>query len=420
MLNKEQNELLTRVEGDAPMGRMMRENYWFPFALSDQLVAGDAPFMSTLLGRHYVAIRASDGRIGFFDEGCPHRGASLALARVEDGHLRCIFHAWKFDVTGQAVECPTEPEGERHDAFCARVKLKSYPVHEAGGLIWVWLGDTAEAPPFPALPFVGALEENSFLTVSKGQCNWLQGVEATIDSAHVGTLHKTWISGIKTKVSGNIGMSLDGPPRYEAELTDYGLKAVALRPLAGGETYARITEYLMPFVTLAPSNGTKSREGVIFITTPVDDERHLMFFGLYSDREKKDPVAAAIQPAGQQFDYHDYAPLPGGREARWGQDRELLNAGHFTGFGNNILEEDMVVQASMGPIVDRTKEYLSATDIAVVRARKMMLEALAEFEKGKRPVGSALGDQPVVLPNPIDTVLPPERPWTEAALMVPA
>jgi len=145
-----------------------------------------------------------------------------------------------------------------------------------------------------------------------------------------------------------------------------------------------------------------------------------MFFGLYSDREKKDPVAAAIQPEGQQFDYHDYAPLPGGREARWGQDRDLLNAGHFTGFANNILEEDMVVQASMGPIVDRTKEHLSATDIAVVRARKMMLEALADFEKGKRPVGSALGDHPVVLPNPIDTVIPAEQPWTDAAKMVTA
>jgi nitrite reductase/ring-hydroxylating ferredoxin subunit len=419
MLSKEQNDLLTRVEGEAPMGRMMRENYWFPFALSSQLAAGDAPHMATLLGRHYVAMRAPDGEIGFFDEGCPHRGASLALARVEDGHLRCIFHAWKFDIHGQAVECPTEL-GDRAAAFCARVKLKSYPVHEAGGLAWVWLGDTAKAPPFPSLPFVGDLEGNAFLTVSRGQCNWLQGVEATLDSAHVGTLHKTWISGIKTQNAGNIGMSLDGPPRYEAEVTDYGLRAVALRPLTGGETYARITEYLMPFVTLAPSNGTKSREGVIFITTPVDDERHLMFFGLYSDRARMDPVAAAIQPADSQPDYHDYAPLPGGRENRWGQDRELLKTGHFTGFGNNILEEDMVVQASMGAIVDRTKEFLSATDIAIVRARKMMLEALEDFAAGKHPTGSARSLQPVVLPNPIDAVLPADRGWHDAAGMVPA
>ena len=419
MLSKEQNDLLTRVEGDAPMGRMMRENYWLPFALASQLVPGEAPHMATLLGRHYVAIRAPDGRLGFFDENCPHRGASLALARVEEGHLRCIFHAWKFDVTGQAVECPTET-GDRAAAFCSRVKLKSYPVHEAGGLAWVWLGSGAEAPAFPDLPFAGALEANSFLTVSLGQCNWLQGVEATLDSAHIGTLHKTWISGIRTQKGGNVGMSLDGPPRYEAEITDYGLRAVALRPLTGGRTYARITEYLMPFVSLAPSNGTKSREGVIFIVTPVDDERHLMFFGLYSDREKQDPVAAAIQPADGKPDLHDYAPLPGGREARWGQDRGLMAAGHFTGFGNNILEEDMVVQASMGAIVDRSREILSMSDVAIVKARRMMLAALADFEAGGVPTGSALTDGAVVLPNPIDTVIEPDRGWQDAAAMVPA
>lgn len=414
MLTKEQNELLTRVEGDAPMGHLMRENYWFPFALSSQLEPADAPFMARLLGRNYVALRAPDGRLGFFDEGCPHRGASLALARVEDGgRLRCIFHAWEFDIEGNATDCPTEPP-ERAAAFCARVKLKRYPVHEAGGLAWVWLG-SGEEPPFPELPFAGALENNSFLTATLGQCNWLQGVEGTLDSAHIGTLHKTWISGIANRNKGNIGMSLDGPPTYDADVTDYGLRAAALRPLTGGKTYARITEYLLPFVCLAASNQTRGQEGVIFIITPVDDERHMMFFGLYSDREKQDPVAAAIQPEGTQPNLFNYAPLPGGREQRWGQDRALMKSGHFTGFGNNILEEDMVVQASMGPIVDRTREFLSATDIAVVTTRRMLLAALEDFKQGKLPPGSARRSEAVVLPNPIDIVLDEGRSWKEVA-----
>lgn len=414
MLTREQNELLTRVEGDAPMGRLMRENYWFPFALSSQLVAGDAPFMVRLLGRNYVSLRAPDGRIGFFDEGCPHRGASLALARVEEGgHLRCIFHAWQFDIEGNARDCPTEPP-DRAEAFCARVKLTRYPVHEAGGLVWVWLAG-GQAPPFPQLPFAGALEENTFLTVTRGQCNWLQGVEGTLDSAHIGTLHKTWISGIADRNKGNIGMSLDGPPHYDSDLTGYGLRAAALRPLTGGRTYARVTEFLMPFVCLAPSNQTRGREGVIFIISPVDDEHHLMFFGLYSDRERQDPVAAAIEPEGRGCDPFNYAPLPGGREARWGQDRGLMQAGHFTGFGNNILEEDMVVQASMGPIVDRTREFLSATDIAIVSTRRMLLAALEGYARGEFPPGSARGDRPVVLPNPIDTVIEPGESWKAGA-----
>src|SRR3546814_5378559 len=60
--------LLTDVEGDAPMGRMMRQQYWIPCARSASLEADGAPARVRLLGRNYVAFRATDGRIGFFDE----------------------------------------------------------------------------------------------------------------------------------------------------------------------------------------------------------------------------------------------------------------------------------------------------------------------------------------------------------------
>jgi phthalate 4,5-dioxygenase oxygenase subunit len=140
-----------------------------------------------------------------------------------------------------------------------------------------------------------------------------------------------------------------------------------------------------------------------------------MFFGLYSDREKQDPVAAAIQPEGGRFDRFNYAPLPGGREDRWGQDRALMKAGHFTGFGNNILEEDMVVQASMGPIVDRAREFLSATDIAIVQTRRMLLAALEGFEVGDLPPGSARCSEPVVMPGPIDVVVEAGSSWKDVA-----
>src|SRR5215470_1945360 len=95
MLTQEQNELLTRVEGHAPMGRLMREHYWIPACVSSQLIADGAPIRVRLLGKDYVAFRASDGRVGFFDERCPHRGTSLVLARNESCGLRCIFHGWK-------------------------------------------------------------------------------------------------------------------------------------------------------------------------------------------------------------------------------------------------------------------------------------------------------------------------------------
>ena len=107
MLTREQNELLARVEGDAPMGRLMRAHYWIPACVSSQLVADGAPLRVRLLGKNYVAFRATDGRVGFLDERCPHRGTSLAFARNENCALRCIFHGWKIDVTGKLVDVPT-------------------------------------------------------------------------------------------------------------------------------------------------------------------------------------------------------------------------------------------------------------------------------------------------------------------------
>ena len=95
MVTPEDNERLTRVEGEAAMGRLMREHYWLPFALSSQLVHGDGPMPVRLLGESYVAFRAADGRVGLFDELCPHRRASLVLGRVEGNGVRCIYHGWK-------------------------------------------------------------------------------------------------------------------------------------------------------------------------------------------------------------------------------------------------------------------------------------------------------------------------------------
>jgi phthalate 4,5-dioxygenase len=411
MLNKEENDLLTRVEGDAPMGRLMRENYWFPFALTSQLVADGKPLRVKLLGRDYVAFRATDGNLGVFDERCPHRGASLALARNEQNGLRCIFHGWKFNSAGRAVEITTEPT--RAKEYAERVKVKTYPVRESGGLAWVWLGEAESgAPRFPELPFSGPHEGNTWLTVTVANCNWLQGVEGTLDSVHVGTLHQSWIGAqVKRAPQTNIAIALDVHPYYEVENAPYGIRAAALRGRADGSTYVRVTEYFMPFVSAVPAVG--KGEGTIFIVTPIDDTHHLLFFGLWSEYRKKDPEQHSSVLYGKRYDRHNFAPLAGGRDQNWGQDRTLMAAGHFSGFGNSILEEDMVVQASMGAIADRSEEMLSVSDVAIVRARRMLLEALRGQAAGKLPPGSALAAQPPVVPSPLDAVLKPGVKWQD-------
>ena len=135
MLSREDNERITRVGPGTPMGEMLRE-LWTPACRTEALEVDGAPARVRLLGENFVAFRATDGRLGFLNEACPHRGTSLALARNEENGLRCIFHGWKFSVDGVCVEAPTEP-AEGRAAFDAKVPVKSYPVREAGGMVWV-------------------------------------------------------------------------------------------------------------------------------------------------------------------------------------------------------------------------------------------------------------------------------------------
>ena len=401
MLPLEQNRLLTEVEGDAPMGRMMRARYWIPAARSESLVADGAPQRVRLLGENYVAFRAADGRVGFFDEACPHRGVSLVLARNEDCGLRCIFHGWKFDVTGKVVDIPSEADGGQ--AFSRHVKVNHYPTFEGGGILWVFLGAGAP-PPRPPLPFLELGPEQVWVSRSVTPCNWLQGVEGTIDSIHVGTLHQSWIRANSANTS--IGHSLTAHPRYEVEDAPYGLRAAAVRTLPDGRRYVRITEYVLPFVSLVPGGG--DRDGTIFITTPVDNRTHLIFWGFWNEDGPR-PLGEKNMTRDGPRDFDNYAHVTPGPDWTFGQDRAAMAEGHFTGLTGCILEEDMIVQASMGPIVDRTTEHLCSSDVGIVHARRRLLEALAAFELGEAPEPG-----PEIV-RPLDRIGAADYDWREPA-----
>jgi phthalate 4,5-dioxygenase len=414
MVTRDENERLTIVEGGAPMGRLMRLHYWLPFALSTHLVQSDGPMPVRLLGDDYIAFRAEDGRVGFFDELCPHRRASLALGRVEGNGVRCIYHGWKLDVSGRVVECPTQTT--RTQQFAANVPVGHYPVRESGGLAWVWLGG-GDAPAFPELPFAGDNAHNSFWCVSRVPCNWLQGVEGTLDSAHVGWLHHTWLS-LSAQIEGfdNLSLALQQAPTYETEEAGYGLRAAALRRNPDDRTYVRITEWFMPLVTVVPVGGSRPNDGSMFVISPVDDTHHLLFYGYFGDDRQRQPQELAGAAPDCVPDPQDFTGLRGDRGNRWGQDRSLMSAGHMTGFGRTLLEEDVVVQTSMGPILDRTKEHLASSDAAVVNARHILLAALEAAGTGGLPPGSAHTPGGVRMGNAAEIVVDDGERWEDSAL----
>jgi phenylpropionate dioxygenase-like ring-hydroxylating dioxygenase large terminal subunit len=408
VVTQAENELLTRIEGDAPMGRLMREHHWVPFAQSAHISVGDAPLPVRLFGENFVAFRGEDGSIGFLDELCPHRRASLVLGRVEGNGLRCIYHGWKIDTSGCVVECPTQTV--RAEQFAASVRVARFPVREAGGIAWVWLGG-GEAPEFPYLPFADE-DLYRYWVTARVPCNWLQGLEGSVDSVHVGMLHQTWISAAaKMSEHSNLNFALAGPPEYEVQRTPYGLQAAALRPTSTGERYVRITEHLAPFVTITPTGDNTPRTGAVFLITPVDDTHHLLFFGTvgpeaYSARTH---VETFTQDPAYQPEPLDFSGLTGDRSNRWGQQRDLMGEGHWSGFGRTLLEEDAAVQASMGPIVDRSKENLSSSDVAVVQLRRMLLDALASDV----PPGSVRTPGGVRLPNASEMLLGDGADWRD-------
>lgn len=383
-LSREDNDLLTRVENGAPMGAMLRQHYWLPAIPSSKLEAGGRPYRVRLLGLDLVAFRGPDGAVGVLDERCPHRKASLALARNEPGGLRCIYHGWKLAPSGAVVEAPNH-SGDQ-ERFCAHVRTRRYRAVDRGGIVWAWLGEGETPARFPELPFVDLPEEQRSVTSAQVPTNWVQGVEASMDSSHVSVLHES--STQMTAGAGNQRLLMNRAiaPKLEFEERPYGYRYAALRPAGDEQVYARVNNFVMPWYGLicAPHAGGPS---TLFFSVPVDDVTHRAWFVHFNPGAPLGMTNMSASP-----DVWNFPPLPpGGPEDNWGQNRDLMKRGHATGFPQHLGTEDFAMFISQGPIVDRSDEQLCSADGAVLRVRQALLRAVREFQAGQVPT---LADSP--------------------------
>jgi phthalate 4,5-dioxygenase len=407
MLSRAENELLTRVCGDAPMGQMMRR-YWTPVCLSEEVAEPDGtPKRIQVLGERLVAFRDTSGRLGLIDEQCPHRLASLALGRNEEGGLRCIYHGWKFDVGGTCIDMPTEPEGF---GFRERLRTGSYPVREAGGLVFAYLGPADQQPPFPEYDWM-RLPKAQRATVKVGErANYLQAIEGAIDSSHSWFLHQGIIWDWKTRSS----VSLDTSPRLEAEDTSYGFRYAAIRvPVTNPDTerYVRVTLFAVPFMAFIPRPLELHHPAHIQFFVPVDDT-HTMFFGIFFSQDGS-PVDEAATRAkhhivpGVDLDENWYRVAC--IDNWFNQDRASMKDGSWTGI-EGFSNQDMACQETMGPIADRTQEHLGTSDIAIIRMRRRMLDAVRAFQAGE----PLIGHDPAIPHDRIRSeqkIVPITQPW---------
>ena len=403
-LSKEDNELLTRVENGAPMGEMIRQHYWLPAVPSIKLESGGAPVRLRLLGTNLVAFRATDGTVGGLDELCSHRKASLALARNEDNGLRCVYHGWKFNTQGEVIEAPNHA-GDQAE-FCKHVKVNRYTVSDRGGIVWVWLGKGATPPPFPDFPFVDLPASQRSVTSKEIPTNWVQGVEASMDSSHVSFLHESTTQ--LTAGSGNDRqhMSKVKAPRLDFEERPYGYRYAAIRSLPDDKQYARINNFVMPWYGIIcppDANGPTT----VFFSTPVDDVTHRAWFVHFNPNR---PLGMTIMSASP--DVWDFPPLPpGSPKDNWGQNRDIMKRGHFSGFPQHLGTEDFAMFMSQGPIYDRTEEQLCSADGAIIRLRQMLIKAAREFTAGKVPTLAGHPDLDYAKVKSVGGVLPEGTDW---------
>ncbi|HEY3882613.1 MAG TPA: Rieske 2Fe-2S domain-containing protein [Trebonia sp.] len=394
MLSREENERLCRVGAGTPMGELIRR-YWFPAMLSSDLPEpGGAPKGLRLLGEDLVIFREDSGRIGLLDGRCPHRRVRLTLARNEGCGLRCVYHGWMMNADGAVIDTPAEPEISR---FSRNVRTVAYPVRDAGGLIWTYMGPSAECPPFPEFEWTGLPLSHLVLAQITARANFVQVLEGTIDSSHVAVLHADNVAGssrkdIDTKTPlderrRSVRPSTDPRPKIEVEETGYGFHYAALhRPLEGGDGrwWARVTQFVAPFYSFIPGE-------ISTAFVPVDDY-HSIFFAVSYNREA--PVSAETRREREEhfgvrlgIDLDsDYTMLGRTEENNWGQDRAAMDRGDsFSGLAGVSLE-DVAVQESQGRIADRSRENLGAQDIAITTMRRLLLDGAARVAATQRPL----------------------------------
>jgi phthalate 4,5-dioxygenase len=395
MLNKQDNELMCRVGTGTAMGDAMRR-FWLPvIQSSDMPEANGEPQTIDLLGERFVVWRDQQGRPGLYAEGCLHRGASMQLARSDGDGLRCIYHGWKFAVDGTVLETPNVEDPK----FKERIKGRTYPVREVGGILWGYLGPKGEEPPFPHWAFMKQPDAHRINACAVINANFVQVMEGLVDSSHLTVLHSSALA--RTNDSNldyakkTSHMQFDAAPRIEADETDFGFHYVAIRETEG-KRIARVTAFIAPCF-IANANGD-----VWLAIVPISDERCILYH-VWWDAEKRigdEPLRneqltfvgldeSTLRKYGMTIDTCDSSAAMSVANG-YRQDRAQQRNGHFTGF-DGITQEDAACSVSSGAIRDRSQEMLSTADLAISRLQRCLL-AYARAARDQQEIAALRAD----------------------------
>ncbi|HVN82971.1 MAG TPA: Rieske 2Fe-2S domain-containing protein [Terriglobia bacterium] len=348
--------------GTTLAGKYLRR-YWHPVYVSSRLTSGQAVPIQ-ILNDFFTLYRDNEGKPHVTAFRCPHRGTQLSTGWVEGDSIRCFFHGWKFDSTGQCTEQPAEPK-----PFCHKIKIAVYPTEEQFGLIFAYFGE-GSPPPIPRWPELET--SGTVASMAVLPCNYFQSAENILDDVHVGFAHSA---------VPELGGSPRGktPPRVSAEETSFGL-SVAFQ----NEDCVERNLFIMPNIcyvaySLGYSAAQKQRQfrmRTLFWYVPIDDTSHYhvqvtsgppfvtdsMRLELEMPHSVKDEILAVL--AGKS-NVHKEPPVPGKR------------------MPNLVRIQDGVTIAGQGTIADRSQDRLGASDAGVILLRKIWQRELKSLATGK-------------------------------------
>lgn len=395
MLSDEDNELLTSVGPGTPMGDLLRR-YWTPACLSSEVEGPDSPPVRVrLLSEDLVAFRDTEGRVGLIQENCPHRGASLYFGRNEDCGLRCVYHGWQFDTAGQCIDMPSEPR-----PFAERIKAQAYPTHEAGGIIWAYLGPLESMTPFRDVGIESLPAEAIMASKLYIDCNWVQSIEGNIDTAHISFLHTfDAVDDIPDDDSDQPGYPSDWvsmkfrrhdrSPLLEVQDEPYGFRYAGLRTTPKGHTHVRMSAYIFPYATIIAAIPFNTQQ---LWVVPIDENRCWRYaFSTVGKRAARRTPGVNWRLAIPNYPFRGMPnsgviPREYTAENDYQMDREAQRRSSFSGVPN-IVAQDLMVTESMHPIYDRTQEHLGTTDLAIVKMRSQLMQAAKDLRAGAQPPG---------------------------------
>ena len=381
-MDKQTADTLVHTGPGTPLGNVLRR-YWVPVLHSREIAEPDGPQVRVkILGEKLLAFRDSQGMPGLIDEFCTHRGASLYFGRNEEGGIRCSYHGLKFNRHGACVDVPSAP------GVCERMAIKAYPCIERGGIVWAYMGPRDSPPAFPEVEWCTLPASHVFISKRLQECNFLQAMEGGIDTSHVTYVHRYEVDDdpMHQGTKANDYIKADGNVIFEVEETDFGLTLYGRRNGEPDSFYWRVTQWLFPWFTLIPPFGEHALGGHVWV--PIDEENCWAWSINFRPERPLTAEERAHMEAGKGI-HCDYEP--GTFRPRANKDNDYLidrraqkEKRAFSGVFGFVMQ-DASLQESMGPIQDLMREKLLPTDKAIVMARRMLVEAAENLQKGIAP-----------------------------------